>query len=161
LKKQFPKRTYHTLKEIGADFKFMHNNREDIHALMNTELVSQTFRERLMMAVTSVNGCRYCSYYHSREALKAGISPEEMATLTNCEFGNCPDDEQPALLYAQHWAESNTHTDKEAYQRVLEFYGEEKLNAIEMVLRMIRMGNLMGNTLDYLLFKLSFGLLGT
>jgi len=161
LKKQFPKRTYHTLKEIVDDMKFMHSNREDIRTLMNTELISQSFRERLMIAVTMVNGCRYCSYYHSREALKAGISPEEMATLTNFEFGNCPDDEQPALLYAQHWAESNTHTDKEAYQRVLEFYGEEKLNAIEMVLRMIRMGNLMGNTLDYLLFKLSFGLLGT
>ncbi|MCD4752153.1 MAG: carboxymuconolactone decarboxylase family protein [Anaerolineaceae bacterium] len=161
MKKQFSKRTYHSLKEIAADLKFMHSNRKNIHALMNTELVSETFRERLMMAVTSVNDCRYCSYYHSREALKAGISPEEIATLTSCEFGDCPDEEQPALLYAQHWAESNTLTDEEAYQRVLEFYGEEKLNAIEMVLRMIRMGNLMGNTLDYLLFKLSFGLLGT
>lgn len=161
MKKQFSKRIYHGIKEIGADFKFMHNNREDIHALMSSGLVNEAFRERLMMAVTAVNGCRYCSYYHSREALKAGMSPEEIATLTNCEFGDCPDEEQPALLYAQHWAESNTHTDKEAYQRVLEFYGEEKLNAIEMVLRMIRMGNLMGNTLDYLLFKLSFGLLGT
>ena len=161
MKKQFPKRTYHSLKEITADLKFMHSNREKIRALMNTALVSETFRERLMMAVTSVNGCRYCSYFHSREALKAGISPEEIATLTNFEFGECPDEEQPALLYAQHWAESNTHPDEEAYQRVLEFYGEEKLKAIEMVLRMIRMGNLMGNTLDYLLFKLSFGHLGT
>ncbi|MCK5851237.1 MAG: carboxymuconolactone decarboxylase family protein [Kiritimatiellae bacterium] len=140
--------------------KFMLSNREEVHTLMNTKLVSQTFRERLMMAVTSVNGCRYCSYYHSKEALKAGMSPEEIATLTNCEFGNCPDEEQPALLYAQHWAESNTLPDVEAYQRVLEFYGEEKLSAIEMVLRIIRMGNLMGNTLDYLLFKLSFGYLG-
>ena len=160
MKKTFPKRTYHSLKEIIGDMKFMLSNREEVHTLMNTKLVSQTFRERLMMAVTSVNGCRYCSYYHSKEALKAGMSPEEIATLTNCEFGNCPDEEQPALLYAQHWAESNTLPDVEAYQRVLEFYGEEKLSAIEMVLRIIRMGNLMGNTLDYLLFKLSFGYLG-
>jgi hypothetical protein len=39
-------------------------------------------------------------------------------------------------------------------------YGEETLKAIEIVLRMIRMGNLMGNTFDYVLFKVSFGRLG-
>jgi hypothetical protein len=26
------------------------------------------FRERLMLAVTVVNGCRYCSYFHARQA---------------------------------------------------------------------------------------------
>jgi hypothetical protein len=28
---------------------------------------------------------------------------------------------------------------------------------IEVVLRMMRMGNLIGNTLDYLLYRISFG----
>jgi hypothetical protein len=31
---------------------------------------------------------------------------------------------------------------------------------IEVILRMIRAGNLMGNTLDWLLYRLSFGRLG-
>jgi AhpD family alkylhydroperoxidase len=160
MKKQFPKRTYHSLKEMFADFNFMRRNREAVHAMMNNGLVSESFRERLMMAVTAVNGCRYCSYFHAKQSLKAGITPEEIQALTEFEFCDCPAEEQPALLFAQHWAENNTHPDKDVYQNVLDYYGEEKLASIEMVLRMIRMGNLMGNTADYLLYKLSFGKLG-
>ena len=160
MKKQFPKRTYHSLKEMVADFNFMRKNREALHAMMSNGLVSESFRERLMMAVTAVNGCRYCSYFHAKQSLKAGIAPEEIQALTEFEFCDCPAEEQPALLYAQHWAENNTHPDEDVYQNVLDYYGEEKLASIEMVLRMIRMGNLMGNTADYLLYKLSFGKLG-
>ena len=39
-------------------------------------------------------------------------------------------------------------------------YGEEKAAAIHIVLRMIRMGNLMGNTADYILYRLTFGRAG-
>jgi hypothetical protein len=38
-----------------------------------------------------------------------------------------------------------------------ETYGAENAEAIETVLRLIRMGNLGGNTLDYWLYRLSFG----
>ncbi|MFC2009044.1 hypothetical protein ACFLUT_03220 [Chloroflexota bacterium] len=36
-------------------------------------------------------------------------------------------------------------------------YGAEKADAIHLVLRLIRMGNLMGNTWDYFLHRISFG----
>ncbi len=42
------------------------------------ELIPAAFRERLMMVVTEVNGCRYCSYMHARLALSAGASQEEL-----------------------------------------------------------------------------------
>jgi len=35
--------------------------------------VSCEFSERIMMAVTEVNGCLYCSYFHTQVALKAGM----------------------------------------------------------------------------------------
>ena len=38
-----------------------------------------------------------------------------------------------------------------------ETYGPQKAEAIETVLRIIRMGNLAGNTGDYLLYRFSFG----
>ena len=34
-----------------------------------------------MLAVTSVEGCRYCSYFHSKLALKGGISQEEKSKI--------------------------------------------------------------------------------
>jgi AhpD family alkylhydroperoxidase len=160
MKKKFLKRRYPSLRSAFADFKFMYANRADIRAVMRNSSVDEAFRERLMMAVTTVNGCRYCSYFHAREALRAGISQEELAAVASMEFNESPPEQQPALLYAQHWAETDAQPDDEIRERMLTLYGEETLKAIEMVLRMIRMGNLMGNTFDYVLFRISFGLLG-
>jgi len=120
-------------------------------------LISPAFRERLMLAVTAVNGCRYCSYYHTGEALKSGLSREEISRLLAGESASCPLEEAPAVIYAQHWAESNTRPDPTALQNLREIYGQEKIDAIHLVLRMIRIGNLSGNSWDYLLYRLSFG----
>lgn len=73
---------------------------------------------------------------------------------------HAPAEEIPALLYAQHWAESDAQPDPAARQTLIDSYGQEKAEAIEMVLRMIRTGNLAGNTADYILYRLSFGRLG-
>ena len=43
-------------------------------------------RTTLMMAVTAVNECRYCSYYHVRESLRVGLSADEISELTAGEF---------------------------------------------------------------------------
>jgi AhpD family alkylhydroperoxidase len=110
-----------------------------------------------MLAVTSVEGCRYCSYFHSRLALKGGISHEEIKRLLLGDFRDCPEEEVVAILYAQHWAESNAHPDTEAIQKLQEIYGFEKAEAIHLMLRMIRLGNLLGNTWDYFLHLISFG----
>ena len=159
MKKKFLKRRYPTLKATFADMRYMHAHRSDIRAAMRDNAVDEAFRERLMMAVTTVNGCRYCSYFHAREALRAGISPEELEAVASMEFSDSPPEQQPALLYAQHWAETDANPDSEIRERMLALYGQETLKAIEMVLRMIRMGNLMGNTFDYVLFRITFGLL--
>ena len=45
-------------------------------------------------------------------------------------------------------------------QKLEETYGPEKSDAIHLMLRMIRLGNLLGNTFDYLLYRVSFGKLG-
>jgi len=110
-----------------------------------------------MLAVTSVEGCRYCSYFHSRLALKCGVSQEEIKKLLSGDFKDCPEGEAIAILYAQHWAESNAHPDPEADQKLQEIYGFEKAEAIHLMLRMIRLGNLLGNTWDYFLYRISFG----
>jgi len=110
-----------------------------------------------MMAVTAVNGCRYCSYFHARQALERGVTPEEIAQLLTGDVANCPEEEAVAVLYAQHWAESDAHPDPEAVRRLQQTYGAERTEAIHLMLQMIRLGNLMGNSFDYLLYRISFG----
>ncbi len=154
---QFKRRFYHSPRQFWDEFKFMIGNRAQIRTVMRQHLISPAFRERLMMAVTAVNGCRYCSYYHAKEALLTGISEAEVEALLSGVVEHCPAEEATAVLYAQHWAETNTHPDPQARQKLVEEYGSESAEAIELVLRMIRMGNLMGNTWDYVLYRVSFG----
>lgn len=115
------------------------------------------FRERLMLTVTAVNRCRYCSYAHARQALSQGISPQEIEGLSQGTLEGSPEEEVNALLYAQHWAEADGDPDPEARETTEHVYGANTLERIEVVLRIIRIGNLVGNTLDYILHRLSFG----
>ena len=154
---KFSKRTYNNPKDFISDVLFPFKNRRKLRWVMRGTLISPAFRERLMLAVTAVNGCRYCSYFHTGEALKSGLSREEIGRLLSGESAACPPEEAPAVIYAQHWAESNAHPDPLALQKLQEIYGTEKADAIQIILRMIRIGNLSGNSWDYLLYRVSFG----
>lgn len=68
--------------------------------------------------------------------------------------------ERVSLAYAQHWAERDARPDPDAEDRLRAIYGADGTDAIHSVLRMIRIGNLLGNTGDYWLYRLSFGHLG-
>ncbi len=125
------------------------------------ELIPVDFRERLMMVVTEVNGCRYCSSYHSRQALTSGVPETELRELLAGSIPQeAPSTELPALYCAQNWAANNAQSDPQSEQHLREVYGAEKAEAIQIILRMIRVGNLLGNTADYWLFLFSFGWLG-
>lgn len=156
----FNRRIYGSLGDIWRDIRFPLENREQLRIAMKGDMVSYAFRERLMLAVTAVNGCRYCSYYHAKEALKAGLPEEELQRLLAGVIDEAPAEELPALLYAQHWAEADGQADPAARQRLVQTYGSDRADAIEIVLRMIRAGNLLGNTADYALYRLTFGIFG-
>jgi AhpD family alkylhydroperoxidase len=154
---KFNKRTYRSLKELLADLWFPVKNRKRLGEVTKKGLLSSAFQERLMLAVTAVNGCRYCSYFHARQALKSGVSPQEISRLLSGDNDTCPAEEATAVVYAQHWAEADAHPDPEIVRKLRQTYGVEKAEVINLVLRMIRMGNLMGNTMDYLIYRISFG----
>lgn len=154
---RFRKRTYSSLKGFLSDLSFPLRHMAELRRLRDRGLVSSAFRERLMLTVSAVNGCRYCSYFHAKEALRNGVDHQEIAQLLSGSIAVCPEEESVALLYAQHWAETDAHPAQEAVQTLEQSYGVDKANAIHLVLRMIRMGNLSGNTLDYALNRISRG----
>jgi AhpD family alkylhydroperoxidase len=154
---KFKRRTYRSLGEGIADWQAILSRRKEIRQLMRGEVIDAAFRERLMLVVTEVNGCRYCSYAHARQALAEGIPAKEIEALGHGMFDGSPSEEVSALLYAQHWAETNGKPDPAARERIVEQYGEKIAAGIELALRMIRMGNLLGNTWDYILYRISFG----
>ena len=110
-----------------------------------------------MLAVTAVYGCRYCTHIHTREALKSGLDKEDISILLSGSIEYCPQEEAIALAYAQHWAESDAKPDPEAVVRLVEAYGAEKAEEVNFILRMNRVGNLLGNSWDYFRYRISLG----
>jgi len=157
---KFNKRTYSSFSEFLKDIKFLIKNHGQIKDLNRGELISKKMQERLMLAVTAVNGCRYCTYYHTKLALENGVTNQELDTLLNGSVDSSPSEEKLALLYAQHWADQAGKPDQEFKEKINETYGNQKAEVINLAIRTINFGNLMGNTFDYLLYKLSFGHLG-
>ena len=143
--------------EFFTDLWSLARNTRMVRRVMVGGVLSEDFRERLMLAVTAVYGCRYCSWLHTGEALKSGLEEGEIAGLLAGSVDNCPEEEAVALLYAQHWADSDAKPEPEAVVRLEEAYGTEKAEAINLVLRMNRLGNLSGNALDRFLYRVSFG----
>lgn len=111
------------------------------------------FGKRIFLAVTQVNGCRYCAYVHARTALAAGLSQEEIARLLSGEFGEVPPAKAVGIAFAQHYAETAGKVDPSAWDRLAAVYGPDTAQDILVSIRLITLGNLWGNTLDALLYR--------
>jgi AhpD family alkylhydroperoxidase len=155
--KEYSRRRYRRVSDAVRDMRAVARRRGSVRALMRGKTLDPRFRERLMLAVTEVNGCRYCSYAHARSALAAGLTEAEIAALARGELDGAPPEQAVALVYARHWAEADGAPDPAARRRVVAAYGETATRDIELTLQMIRVGNLLGNTWDYLLFRASSG----
>jgi len=116
--------------------------------------LDSAFRERLMLAVTEVNGCRYCSYLHSRVALGTGMDDAEVRALLAGELQSSPPEQLAGLMFAQHWAETRGRPSNDAVQRLLSEYGKETAGNIVAAVQSIMIGNLYGNTFDAFLWRL-------
>lgn len=155
--KAFPKRTFGSLRVCIDAMVFLLMNMPRIWRMERGELIDLSFKERLMLSVSAVNRCRYCSQYHVRVGLLHGVARQELLALLRRENGKSPEHEIAALLYARHWAETRGFPDPAMTERLYGIYGREAAETIIFVIRCITIGNLLGNTLDWMLYRLSFG----
>jgi AhpD family alkylhydroperoxidase len=153
----FKKRTYRSLREFMQDLGCIFKNRKRLRVISAGESLSPAFRERMMLAVTQVNDCRFCARFHTKAALEEGISREEIDDILKGAFEDCPADQLVGVLYAEHCAETMGGPDAEVRDKLVAAYGQDMANDIDIVLRVIKTGNLTGNTVDYFLYRLSFG----
>lgn len=119
--------------------------------------ISAGFRERLMLVVTGVNRCRHCAYGHGILAGRAGLSRGEIAGLLSLDLNKCPESELAGLRYAIHWTETDGQPTTDARATLVETYGVRLAGQIDTASLLIHVGNLVGNTFDFLLAWLSRG----
>lgn len=137
-----------------ADIAWMLRHLEDIRAAHRAGRVDKAFAERIMLAVTHVNGCRYCDYFHARQALAVGIDEAELQRMYAGEFGHLPPEQTVAIAFAQHFAEQEGRPVPDARRQMQAYYGPDIARDIIVYIHMITMGNLLGNSADALLFRL-------
>ena len=148
MKRLYPARdVYRFLREMLSSMSDMRSGRKE-------GLVSKEFSERIMLAVTEVNGCRYCSYFHTQVALKAGLDADEINATLAGDFGNAPAEELQALLFAQHYADRAGQPDPELVAKLMDTYGQARGRAIIANIRAIMIGNASGNAFDALRLRM-------
>lgn len=112
--------------------------------MVKTKQLDKQFIERIMLAVSQVNGCSICSYEHTKIAFKAGISQDEIDELLNGTCDNIPDDQKLAVIFAQHYAYTRGNPEDNALFKLRAYYGREKAQAIIKVIDIIMFGNSYG-----------------
>ena len=156
----FKKRTFPGVGAFLADLGYLWSQRRFFAMPMGVKGIDAPLFERLFLAETEVNGCRFCAYAHSRAALKQGVPDGEIRELLAREWSHVPEGERPAVAYAQHWTETYGKPDPEAVATLEQTYGAEMVERINVALRLMRFCNYSGNLVDLCLFKASFGRFG-
>jgi AhpD family alkylhydroperoxidase len=155
-----PRRGYASSRELLRDVAALLRRAPAVARLLGPGRLDPAFRERLMLVVTGVNDCRYCAWFHSRLGEAAGITNGEVRALLGGSMDSAPDHELPALLLATEWAERNAPDGVDLRSRLAPHYGVRDAATIDATLRLIRTGNLVGNTFDRLLCRASGGRVG-
>ncbi len=108
-----------------------------------------------MLAVSSVNECRYCQWGHTQLATAQGVSLDEINEILGYQSLEAASSaEAAAILFAQSYAENGGRADPAAMAVLRRHYSEEEVAEILAYVRAITLGNLTGNTLDAVLDRI-------
>ncbi|MFC4543823.1 carboxymuconolactone decarboxylase family protein [Halosolutus amylolyticus] len=151
----FQKKTF-TIRSLATGIvRFVHNVPRLVRA-KRADRVSDQFAEKIMLAVTAVNDCQYCTRYHTDLARETGVDGETIARILENDVDAAVDDtELPALLFAQQYAETDEKPGREAVMALRDAYGRETAADVLAFVRAIYFGNLLGNTYDGVRFALA------
>lgn len=128
---------YRTMVALPRALAILGNNRKsmDVHPMTI---------ERIMLAVTEVNGCAACSYAHTKMALREGIDNEEIVAMLSGNTDTVPAQEAKAIMFAQHFAETKGLVDRPSYSRYVSEYSEEHALIMLAAMQVILFGNAYG-----------------
>jgi AhpD family alkylhydroperoxidase len=153
MKQNFDRKIY-TGSLFLSDIGFLLSKAPKIIKMSKNKDINKAFVEKIMSVTTAVNGCTYCEWFHAKQALDSGISEDEIKNMMKLQFeADASDFEIMALLYAQHYAETNRKPSAEMTEKLFNFYGDKTANDILLNIRMILVGNLSGNTWDAILSR--------
>lgn len=106
--------------------------------------------ERVMLAVTEVNGCAVCSYAHTRFALDMGLPADEVRALLAGVSDAAPSTELAGIGFGQYYADQRGRLDPDTWQDLVNHYGPERALCVLRATRVMMWGNATGIPLSSL-----------
>jgi AhpD family alkylhydroperoxidase len=139
---------------VRQTYRIAHDAARTVRHFAKLRSDGEQFTERIMLAVTEVNGCALCAYGHTRFALDAGMSPDEVRGLLGGVVDGVPEDELPGIAFAQHYADTRGRPHPGAWSRIVDECGQDRALGILGTTRMIMLGNAVGIPWSALLSRL-------
>ncbi|TJY63110.1 carboxymuconolactone decarboxylase family protein [Sinimarinibacterium sp. CAU 1509] len=110
---------------------------------------SRVLREQVMLAVTMVNDCRYCSWVHTGLALNNGVDLDALQNLWASELpGEIDSPAAVAILFAKHFADTRRCPERPARTALKQHYTGWQRLEIMAYIHAIYFANLSGNSGD-------------
>jgi AhpD family alkylhydroperoxidase len=154
MKKFYKKKIYSYTQFFRAMVCFF-NTLPYLSKAKKMKLINKQFIERIMLAVTEVNGCSLCSYQHTKIALKSGLTTQEIQALLEGETKGLKQDEVIGVLFGKHVADQNGLFDQVYLSRVIKEYGKDKAYGVLGAIRVIMFTNIMGIAIGIIVDTLS------
>lgn len=111
------------------------------------KMIEKKFRSTIMMAVTNVNGCSMCSFYHTKELINAGTTDKELQSILEGTYKELGTRESLAFVFGEHYADVTGNYDQEAFEKVKDYYGVDLSYGILATIKSIMFGNIYGISL--------------
>lgn len=113
----------------------------DFQKFANGSSLDQEILEYVKIRASQINGCAFCLSMHWRDALKMGMRPDKLATLSawrECEWFTPR--ERAALAWTEAMTHLNTHeASDELYEACREVYSDQEM--IDLTASIIAINN--------------------
>tara|TARA_R110002073_G_scaffold84612_3_gene201560 strand:+ start:14979 stop:15560 length:582 start_codon:yes stop_codon:yes gene_type:complete len=149
----FTKRTFTTLLFV-ASLSAAAVSLPRLCAVLVRPRLSAALREKIMLGVTSVNDCRYCSWVHTGLALENGVDMESLQELLQQNIHAANEREGVAILFGKHFADAVRKPSTAAKEKLAEYFTAAERREIMTYIHIIYFANLTGNSADALLARL-------
>ena len=125
-------------------------------SMKKQRVMNKKRRERIMLAISEVNGCALCSFVHTKLALTAHMELSEIHTLLAGDLQGVPEEDVLAVLFAKDFAANHEVIDPNFYQKIVDYYGLPQARAIVCASHVITMTTSIGISLVLLKNTLTF-----
>ncbi|PND54232.1 hypothetical protein CRM90_29080 [Mycobacterium sp. ENV421] len=144
-----------TLKELAVHGLNLAVSPSNLYGILISKRFDPAFREEIMVAIATLNACKYCNYAHHDFALQAGVSKEDLMQLEGVAPENFDEKKFLAITYARELANRNfTGLTPALVKQLKEEYTAQERGDIQTTARIIMLFSMICNTSDAFLSRL-------